>query len=42
MIVTFVEGTVYPSFEELRPQLEQDFIEAADAAGDRRGRRRPR
>ena len=33
VIVTFVEGTVYPSFEELRPQLEQDFVEAADTAG---------
>ena len=33
VIVTFVEGTVYPSFEELRPQLEQDSTEAADAAG---------
>jgi hypothetical protein len=33
VIVTFVEGTVYPSFEELRPQLEQEFTEAADAAG---------
>ena len=33
VIVTFVEGTVYPSFEELRPQLEQQFTEAADAAG---------
>ena len=42
VIVTFVEGTVYPSFEELRPQLEQEFTEAADAAGSRPGRRRPR
>jgi peptidyl-prolyl cis-trans isomerase SurA len=33
VIVTFVEGTVYPSFEELRPQLEQEFSDAADAAG---------
>ena len=30
VIVTLV---VAPSFEELRPQLEQEFIEAADAAG---------
>jgi peptidyl-prolyl cis-trans isomerase SurA len=33
VIVTFVEGTVYPSFEELRPQLEQEFTDEADAAG---------
>jgi hypothetical protein len=33
VIVTLVEGAVYPSFEELRPQLEQEFTEAADAAG---------
>jgi peptidyl-prolyl cis-trans isomerase SurA len=33
VIVAFVEGTVYPSFEELRPQLEQESSEAADAAG---------
>jgi uncharacterized protein YbaA (DUF1428 family) len=33
VLVTFVEGTVYPTFEELRPQLEQEFSQAADAAG---------
>ena len=33
VIVTFVEGTVYPSFEELLPQLEQEFTQEADAAG---------
>jgi peptidyl-prolyl cis-trans isomerase SurA len=33
VIVAFVEGTVYPSFEEVRPQLEQQFSEAAEAAG---------
>jgi peptidyl-prolyl cis-trans isomerase SurA len=33
VIVTFVEGVVYPTLEELRPELEQQFVEAADAAG---------
>jgi peptidyl-prolyl cis-trans isomerase SurA len=33
VIVTFVEGVTYPTFEELRPQLEQQFVEQADAAG---------
>jgi hypothetical protein len=33
VIVTLVEGAVYPSLEELRPQLEQEFTQAADAAG---------
>jgi hypothetical protein len=33
VIVTFVESIVYPSFEELRPQLEQQASEAADTAG---------
>lgn len=33
VLVTLVEGAVYPSFEELRPQLEQEFSQAADAAG---------
>lgn len=33
VIVAFVEDTVYPSLEELRPQLEREFSEAADAAG---------
>ena len=33
VVVTFVEGTVYPPFEEVRPQLESEAGEAADAAG---------
>lgn len=33
VIVTFVEGTVYPTLEELRPQLEQEATDATDAAG---------
>jgi peptidyl-prolyl cis-trans isomerase SurA len=33
VIVTFVGGVVYPTFEEMRPQLEQDFVETADQAG---------
>jgi peptidyl-prolyl cis-trans isomerase SurA len=33
VLVTFVEGAVYPSFEDLRPELEQETTEAADAAG---------
>jgi peptidyl-prolyl cis-trans isomerase SurA len=32
-IVTFVVGPVYPSFEDLRPQLEQEGNDAVDAAG---------
>ena len=32
-IVTFVVGPVYPTFEELRPQLEQESTDAIDAAG---------
>jgi hypothetical protein len=34
VIVTLVEGVVYPSFEEQRPQLEQEFTDASDAAGN--------
>ena len=33
IVVTFVEGTVYPPFEEVRPQLESEAGDAADAAG---------
>jgi len=33
IVVTFVAGTVYPSFEEVRPQLEQDASQAAEQAG---------
>jgi peptidyl-prolyl cis-trans isomerase SurA len=33
IVVGFVEGTVYPPFEEVRPQLESEAGEAADAAG---------
>jgi peptidyl-prolyl cis-trans isomerase SurA len=32
-IVTFVVGPVYPTFEELRPQLEKEGNDAVDAAG---------
>ncbi|MFP5369156.1 MAG: hypothetical protein ACLGI3_00160, partial [Actinomycetes bacterium] len=35
VVVTFVQGAVYPPFEEVRPQLEQ---EAAGAAGEAGGR----
>ena len=42
VVVTFVGGTVYPPFEEVRPQLEQEAADAADDAGARAGRRRPR
>jgi len=34
VVVTFVEGTVYPSFEEVRPQLEDEASEEAEAAGE--------
>jgi peptidyl-prolyl cis-trans isomerase SurA len=34
IVVTFVEGTVYPSFEEVRPQLEQEASQAAEQAGN--------
>jgi hypothetical protein len=33
VVVVFVAGTVYPPFEEVRPQLEQEAEETADAAG---------
>lgn len=33
VLVAFVGETVYPSFEEVRPQLEQEFTQSADAAG---------
>ena len=33
VVVTFVVGTVYPPFEEVRPQLEQEAGEAANEAG---------
>ncbi|TQN37549.1 peptidyl-prolyl cis-trans isomerase SurA [Blastococcus colisei] len=29
VVVTFVEGVVYPSFEEVRPQLESEAVETA-------------
>ena len=34
VVVTFVEGTVYPPFEEVRPQLEDEASEGAEAAGE--------
>lgn len=33
VVVTFVEGPVYPLFEDVRPQLEQEAAGAAQAAG---------
>jgi hypothetical protein len=33
VVVTFVAGTVYPPFEEVRPQLEKEASDQADAAG---------
>jgi peptidyl-prolyl cis-trans isomerase SurA len=33
IVVTFVEGTVYPPLEEVRPQLEAEAAEAAEQAG---------
>lgn len=33
VVVTFVEGTVYPTFEEVRPDLEKEATDAADKAG---------
>jgi hypothetical protein len=33
VVVTFVSGTVYPDFEEVRPQLEEEAAGQADAAG---------
>ena len=35
IVVTFVQGTVYPSFEEVRPQLENEASQAVEEAGDR-------
>ena len=34
VVVTFVEGTVYPTFEEVRPDLEKEASDAADEAGN--------
>ncbi|WP_324276057.1 MazG nucleotide pyrophosphohydrolase domain-containing protein [Blastococcus brunescens] len=36
VVVTFVEGTVYPTFEEVRPQLEEEAAEVVEAAGNER------
>ncbi len=33
LIVTYVGEKVYPTLEEVRPQLEQEFTQSADAAG---------
>lgn len=33
VVVTFVAGSVYPPFEDVRPQLEQEAAGAAQAAG---------
>ena len=33
IVVTFVAGTVYPTFEEVRPQLEEEAAGEVDAAG---------
>lgn len=33
VVVTFVAGTVYPEFEEVRPQLEEEAAGQADTAG---------
>jgi SurA N-terminal domain/PPIC-type PPIASE domain len=33
VVVTFVEGMVYPSFEEVRPDLEAEAVDAAEQAG---------
>ena len=35
VVVTFVAGPVYPPFEEVRPQLEQEAAGAANEAGGR-------
>jgi peptidyl-prolyl cis-trans isomerase SurA len=35
IVVGFVEGTVYPPFEEVRPQLQQEAAATADEAGGR-------
>jgi peptidyl-prolyl cis-trans isomerase SurA len=34
VVVTFVAGTVYPTFEELRPRLEEEAVGQAAAAGE--------
>jgi len=34
VVVTFVEGKVYPSFEEVRPQLENEASQAVQEAGN--------
>jgi peptidyl-prolyl cis-trans isomerase SurA len=34
VVVTFVADTVYPTFEELRPQLEEEAVGQAAAAGE--------
>jgi hypothetical protein len=36
VVVTFVGGTVYPSFEQVRPQLETEASEAVEEAGNQR------
>ena len=36
IVVTFVQGTVYPPFEEVRPQLESEASDAVEEAGNRR------
>jgi parvulin-like peptidyl-prolyl isomerase len=36
VVVTFVGGVVYPPFEEVRPQLENEAAESAEAAADER------
>ena len=36
IVVTFVQGTVYPPFEEVRPQLESEASDAVEQAGNRR------
>jgi hypothetical protein len=36
VVVTFVEGVVYPPFEEVRPQLEAEAAEAVEAVGEER------
>jgi hypothetical protein len=33
VVVTFVAGTVYPTFEEVRPDLEKEAADKADEAG---------
>ena len=33
VVVTFVQGTVYPTFEEVRPDLEKEAADAASQAG---------